>query len=129
MIEPSAGVDDFANRTIGAAIEVHTVLGAGFLESTYEQAMAIEFDVRGIPYQRQFEVSLNYKGRAVGSTRLDFLVGNLLIVELKAIEAFHPIHQAQVINYLKATNLHLGLLINFNTTKLKNGGIKRIVLT
>ncbi len=109
-------------------MEVHTILGAGFLESTYEQALAVELTLRGIPFNRQWPVALSYKDHPVGEARLDFLVGGKLIVELKAVDSIHPIHNAQVLNYLKATGLTLGLLINFNVEHLKDS-IKRIVLT
>jgi GxxExxY protein len=128
MREPSPEVDALAKAIIDAAMEVHTILGAGFLESTYEQALAVEFALRGISFQRQWPIALHYKGEPVGEARLDFLVGGQLIIELKAVDLLHPIHQAQVINYLKATKLQLGLLINFNVEHLKDG-IKRIVLT
>jgi GxxExxY protein len=128
MMEPSDYVDDLARSVIGAALEVHTILGAGFLESNYEQALAVEFAIREIPFQRQWPIALNYKGHPVGEARLDFLVGEQLIVELKAVEQLHPIHHAQVFNYLKATRRQLGLLINFNVEHLRDA-IKRIVLT
>ncbi len=128
MIEPSAKVDDLARAVIGAAVEVHTLLGAGSLESVYEQALAIELALRGIPFQQQFPIALSYKSQLVGEARLDFLVGGELVVELKAVESIHPIHQAQVLNYLKATKLSLGLLLNFNV-ELMRDGIKRVVLT
>ena len=128
MNEPGASVDELAKAVIGAAMEVHTILGAGFLESTYEQALAIELALRGISFQRQWPVALNYKGELVGEARLDFLIDGELIVELKAVDCLHPIHHAQVINYLRATQRQLGLLINFNVEHLRDG-IKRIVLT
>ncbi len=128
MNEPDAEVDDLAHAVIGAAIEVHTILGAGFLESTYEQALAVELTLRGMPFRRQHPIALKYKGQPVGEARLDFHVGNRLVVELKAVESIHPIHQAQVLNYLKVTGLELGLLINFNVEVLRHG-ITRIVLT
>jgi GxxExxY protein len=128
MAEPGPEIDALAQAVIGAAIEVHSVLGAGFLESTYEQALAIELGMRRIPFQRQWPISLSYKGQAVGEARLDFLVDDRLIVELKAVDMVHPIHHAQVINYLKATRLQLGLLINFNVEALRDG-VKRVVLT
>jgi GxxExxY protein len=128
MNEPSSDLDARAHAVIGAAIEVHSVLGAGFLESTYEQALAIELALRRIPFQRQWPISLSYKGHAVGEARLDFLVDDRLIVELKAVDMVHPIHHAQVINYLKATRLQLGLFINFNVEALRDG-LKRVVLT
>jgi GxxExxY protein len=128
MTEPGHESDELARAVIGAAMEVHTILGAGFLESTYEQALAIELGLREIPFQRQWPIALQYKGQLVGEARLDFLVGDRLIVELKAVDHLHPIHQAQVINYLKATGFQLALLINFNVEALRDG-IKRVVLT
>ena len=128
MGEPSAEVDRLAGLVVDAALEVHRVLGPGFLESTYEAALAIEFGLRGIAFEQQKPIRLNYKGRPVGEARLDLLVDGLLIVELKAVDSLQPIHQAQVINYLKATGCELGLLINFNVTLLKDG-LKRVVLT
>jgi GxxExxY protein len=128
MIEPDPAVDAFAKAAIGAAIEVHSLLGAGFLESVYEQALAIELGLRGVPFQRQHPIALTYKNEMVGEARLDFLIGSKLVIELKAVDAIHPIHHAQVLNYLKATGLQLGLLMNFNVEQMKDG-IKRIVLT
>lgn len=128
MPEPSGELDELARATIGAAMEVHTILGAGFLESTYEQALAIELGLLRIPFQRQWPIALSYKGHPVGEARLDFLIGDKLIVELKAGDAVHSVHHAQVLNYLKATKLQLALLINFNVEALRDG-IKRYVLT
>jgi GxxExxY protein len=126
--EPSEELDQLAHAVIGAAIEVHRILGPGFLESVYEDALCVELELRGIPFANQKEIKLYYKGHDVGKDRLDVLVAEKLIVELKAVEALAPIHSAQVISYLKATGLHLGLLINFNVPVLKNG-IKRVVLS
>jgi GxxExxY protein len=128
MREPSQRVDDLAKQVIGAAIEVHRILGPGFLESVYEEALAVEFTLRGIPFERQKPISLIYKEKMVGDSRLDFLVGQELVLELKAIEIVHPIHAAKVISYLKMTGLDLGLVINFHVELLKDG-VKRIVLT
>ncbi|HEX9988440.1 MAG TPA: GxxExxY protein [Chloroflexia bacterium] len=114
-------------RVIGAALEVHRLLGPGFLESVYEEALCIELTLRGIPFARQVAVTLDYKGQAVGEGRLDVLVGNVLVVELKAVEALAPIHTAQLLSYLKTTGHKLGLLINFNVPILKDG-IKRLAL-
>jgi GxxExxY protein len=122
-----ARIEDLANRVIGAAIEVHRNLGPGFLESVYEEAMAVELSLRQIPYSRQIVFNVDYKGHAVGTSRLDLLVDNCLPVELKAVDALPPIHTAQVLSYLKATKHRLALLINFNVSVLKDG-IKRIVL-
>lgn len=119
--------DELCRRVIGAAIEVHRELGPGYLESLYEEALAIELGARGVPFERQPEVTVRYRGLDVGHGRLDFLVGQRLIVELKAVDGLLPIHSAQVISYLRATSLHLGLLVNFNVPVLKSG-IKRIAL-
>lgn len=116
-----------SSRVIGAAIEVRRHLGPGYLESVYEEALAVEFASRGINASRQHPISISYKGTPVGETRLDFLVDGRIVVELKAVEQFHPVHMAQVISYLKATGLRLGLLINFNVKVLKDG-IRRISL-
>ncbi|MCL4246924.1 MAG: GxxExxY protein [Anaerolineae bacterium] len=113
---------------IGAAIEVHRELGVGYLESVYEEALAIELTARSIPFSQQHPVSVLYKGRFVGEGRLDLLVDWRLVVELKTVEAILPIHTAQVLSYLKATGCPLGLLINFNVPTLKRG-IRRIILT
>ncbi|MDF1552155.1 MAG: GxxExxY protein [Deferrisomatales bacterium] len=125
--EPGEQCDAIAKVVIGAAIEVHRVLGPGFLESVYEEALAHEFGLRGIAFERQAPVAVNYKGHPVGEGRLDLLVGGVLIVELKAVDQLAPIHHAQLLSYLKATGLSLGLLINFKVPVLKRG-IKRVVL-
>ena len=128
FIEPNQKSDELARAVIGAAIEVHRQLGPGFLESLYEEALCIELEQRLVPFERQKEISVLYKGRPIGQQRIDLLVGGSLIVELKAVEALAEIHKAQVISYLKATHLSLGLLINFNVPVLKDG-IHRIVYT
>jgi len=127
-MEPDAETDRLAQEVIGAAIEVHRALGPGFLESLYEQAMSIELGLRGISFERQVPVAVNYKGHSIGESRLDLLVDGRLIVELKAVDQFASIHTAQVMSYLKATGHRLGLLINFNVIRLKDG-VKRIVLS
>jgi GxxExxY protein len=128
LSEPSKEVDDLARKVIGAAIEVHRALGPGYIESVYEEALACEIRLNNIPYERQVKVTVSYKGHHVGEGRLDLLVSEILPVELKAVEAFAPIHQAQLISYLKMTGLQLGLLINFNVPLLKQG-IKRVILS
>jgi GxxExxY protein len=120
-------LNHISHRIIGAAIEVHKQLGPGFLESIYEEALAVEFYLQKLRFSRQTIVPLRYKGYAVGENRLDFLVEDQVIVELKAVESLLPIHTAQVISYLKATQVHLGLLINFNVNILTQG-VKRIAL-
>ncbi len=126
--EPSKHLDEIAHDVIGAAIEVHRHLGPGYLESIYEEALSVELAARGIQHQRQLEIGVSYKGRNVGNGRLDLLVERQLVVELKTVEQLLPIHRAQVISYLKAMQLQLGLLINFNDTTLKQG-VKRIIHT
>lgn len=126
--EPSLEHDEIARQVIGAAIEVHKELGPGFLESVYEHALQAEFELRGMSYRRQHAIEIEYKGLPVGEGKLDFLVQDAVVVELKAVEALAPIHTAQVISYLKATKLQLGLLMNFNVPLLK-AGIKRIVVS
>ncbi|RCJ19720.1 GxxExxY protein [Nostoc minutum NIES-26] len=121
-------MNQLTKEVIGAAIEVHRVLGAGFLEEVYKEALIIEFLRRGIPHEFEKRVTVNYKGHEVGQGRLDFLVANCLIVELKAVQNLAPIHEAQVLSYLKITNYPLALLINFNVPLLKDG-IKRIILS
>jgi GxxExxY protein len=126
--EPDTELDQLTRAVIGAAIEVHKGLGPGYLESVYEAALCTELEFRDIAFVNQHSVTVLYKGRYVGEGGLDILVENRLIVELKAVEALLPVHTAQVMSYLKALNLHLGLLINFNTPVLKHG-IKRIILS
>src|SRR5205085_7050678 len=119
--EPSAGVDKLANAVIGAAIEVHRLLGPGYLESVYEEALCVELGLCNIPFTRQYPIAVSYKGCMVGEGRLDVLVDEKLIVELKAVDAIINVHYAQVISYLRTTGLELGLLINFNVPVLKAG--------
>ena len=121
-------VEQLAYRAIGAAIEVHPLLGPGFLESVYQESLEVEFRMRGIPCQPKKPVAITYKGHQVGEGQLDFMVGDILIVELKAVEKLAPIHEAQVISYLKMTKNTLGFLIDFNVPILKEG-IKRIILS
>ncbi len=124
--------DPEANRlafaVIGAAIEVHRWLGPGFLENVYETALAVELASRSIPFEQQKGIPLLYKGGVVATHRLDLLVGERLVVELKAVSVIAPVHVAQMISYLTATQLSLGLLINFQVPILKDG-IHRVVRT
>jgi GxxExxY protein len=118
--------EEIAKAVIGAAIEVHRELGPGFLESIYRKALAYELSLRGLAVEQEKEIVVPYKDIQIPGQRLDLLVGGRLIVELKCVEEFAPIHQAQLLSYLKATGLRLGLLINFKTQLLKDG-IQRIV--
>lgn len=127
VIEPDPDLNRITNAVIGAAIEVHRILGPGFAESVYQKAMVIELRRRDIPCSSQHPVQLLYKGEEIGEGFLDLLVEGKVIVELKAAEALSAIHTAQVISYLKVTKHKLALLINFNVRTLKDG-IKRIAL-
>ena len=124
--EPDASTDALAHAVIGAALEVHRHLGPGFLEEVYEEALCLELRLRQIPFERQELVRIDYKGDYVGEGRLDLLVGDRLVVELKAVKAFAPIDKAKLISYLKASGRHLALLINFNVPLLRDG-IQRVV--
>ncbi len=128
MRQPTKQIENLAYEVIGAAIEVHRVLGSGFLEEIYHKALREEFLMREIPHKFEYPVKVHYKGRPVGEGKLDFLVGESLIIELKAVQSLIPIHEAQVLSYLKMTNYPLALLINFNVPLLKDG-IKRIILS
>lgn len=114
---------ELTQRIIGAAIAVHRELGPGFIESIYEEALAMEFTALGIPFARQLPVSVFYRNQRVGEHRLDFLVSKTVVVELKAIQELEPIHFAMVRSYLKATNTQSGLLLNFATMPL---AVKRV---
>jgi GxxExxY protein len=113
-------------RIIGACIEVHRELGPGLPECAYEAALCLELGLRGLSFERQLATSIHYKGIEVGTGRLDVLVAKKVILELKAVDTLAAIHTAQLLTYLRATDLRLGLLINFNTVRLRDG-IKRIL--
>ena len=119
---------ELTGQIIGAAIDVHRALGPGLLESAYQACLARELTLRGIPYEQEKPLPIEYKGvRLDCGYRLDFLVAGKAVVELKAVDALHPVHEAQMLTYLKLTGCKIGLLINFNVPVLKNG-IKRLVL-
>lgn len=121
-------INEVSQAVIGAAIEVHRALGPGLLESAYEQCLSHELSLRKIPFERQKPLHVDYKGvRLECGYRLDFLVAGTVVVEVKAIEALLPIHQAQLLSYLKLGGWKLGLLINFHAPLLREG-IKRVVL-
>ena len=118
---------EITGEIISCAIEVHSTLGPGLLENVYEEALSHEFTLRGIAYDRQKEISLKYKGKDIGRHRIDFLVEDEVILELKAVEAMNKIYEAQLLTYLKAMNKRIGLLLNFNVERLKEG-IKRLII-
>lgn len=126
MREPDVHQNKLANAVIGAAIEVHRELGPGFLESVYQEALVVELELRRIPFIAQQPVEVSYKGCLVGEGRIDLLVDRGLVVEIKAVDTIMPIHRAQLISYLRAMGLPLGLLLNFKTPLAKDG-IERIV--
>lgn len=125
MAESDLLYSDLTREIIGAAMEVHSNLGPGFLESVYEEALAIEFDLRKVRYERQRGIDVFYKGLLAKQFVCDFLVGEKVLVELKALKAITGVEEAQILNYLRATGLEVGLLINFGERSLK---YKRLVL-
>jgi len=115
-------------QVIGAAIEVHRALGPGLLESAYEECLGRELTLRSIPFVRQHPLPVEYKGMELDcGYRLDLLVANAVVVELKAVSAIEPIHEAQLLTYLKLGGWKLGLLINFNVPVLRDGIRRRIL--
>ena len=119
--------DPLTYQIIGAAIEVHRVLGPKLLENIYEEALCIELDERGLGYERQKKIDLDYKGHRIGTFFVDIVAESRVVVELKSVATLAPVHEAQLISYLKLTGLRRGLLINFSVATLKEG-IKRIIV-
>jgi GxxExxY protein len=117
--------EPLSNKILEAAVAVHKALGPGFLESVYQKAMEVALRHREMAFDAQREIHIFFEKEEVGLHRLDLIVGNEIIVELKAVKAFEDIHYAQLKSYLKATGLHVGLLLNFNAATL---AIKRVVL-
>ncbi len=122
----SVEVEDRSHRIIGSAIEVHRTLGPGLLESIYEEAMCVELGLAGVAVERQAEIIVDYKGHPIRGQRLDLLIGRSVVVELKSVAAIKDVHKAQLLSYLRASRLPLGLLINFNESRLKDG-IRRVI--
>jgi GxxExxY protein len=127
MLEFPEQRDPLTERIIGCAIEVHRTLGPGLLKASYEAALAIELETAKLCFQQQLIVPVFYKGRPIGEHRLDFLVEDAVILELKSVERFDPLFEAQVLTYLRLSGKRRALLINFNSRLLKDG-IKRFVL-
>lgn len=119
--------DVLTQKVIGAAIEVHRTLGPGLLESIYEEALCHEFNLRGIRHMRQVEIDVIYKDKVIKGQRIDILVEEEVIVEIKSLSKLPDVSTAQILSYLKATGLKRGLLINFGTKMLREG-VKRISL-
>lgn len=120
--------EDLTHRIIGCAIDVHKELGPGLLESAYEECICFELGNRSIQYERQVNLPIMYKGNKLDAGyRLDLVIENKIVLELKSIEKISPVHEAQLLTYLKLTKLPLGFLINFNVPVLKDGIIRRIL--
>ena len=120
--------DELSGKVIGCAIEVHKNLGPGLLEWAYERCLSYELTVANLRHETQKELPIDYKGLKLDTGyRIDLIVENGVIVELKSVEKVLPIHEAQILTYMKLAGIKVGLLINFNVTKLKDG-IKRFVL-
>ena len=124
MIKKEYKYSDITSKIIGCAMKVHTTLGNGFQEVIYQRCLAIEMEKQGLGFTRELEMPIYYEGREVGTRRVDFLIENKILVELKAITQLDNVHIAQGLNYLEAYNLEIGLLINFGSTKLE---FKRLI--
>lgn len=121
-------INELSYKIIGAAIEVHKIMGKGLLESVYHQCLKEEMNLRGIKYESEFKIPVIYKGKVLESDfRCDLFVENTIIVELKAVQEFHPIHEAQILNYMQLTKAPKGILINFNCNTIFNDGQKTFV--
>jgi GxxExxY protein len=117
--------DVLSGRIIGAAIEVHRKLGPGLLESAYQQCLAAELEFRGIPFRREVPLPLRYRDVSIDAAyRLDFLVADRVIVEIKSVDAVSRIHEAQLLTYLKLSGKNLGLILNFNALLLRDGIVR-----
>jgi GxxExxY protein len=122
--------EDLTGQIIGAAIEVHRSLGPGLLESAYEQCLCRELNLRGIPFLRQVELPVEYKGVKLDcGYRMDLLVADIVVVELKCVEGLLPIHDAQLLTYMRLANKEVGLIFNFYTNVLTQGGVVRRALS
>ena len=118
--------EELTRQIIGAAIEVHRVLGPGLLEPAYQSCLPREFALRNIPFQKELKLPIEYKGvRVEPGYRIDFIVADKVVIKTKATEKILPVHEAQLLTYLKLTGLPVGLLINFHELLLKNGILRR----
>ena len=121
------GHTDITDRILNCAIEVHRQFGPGLLESVYESALSIELRYRGVPFKRQAGIPLYYRGELISEHRPDLIVDDAVVVEIKSVERFAPIHTAQMLTYLKVTSLTVGLLLNFNSAVLRTS-IRRLAI-
>jgi GxxExxY protein len=110
---------ELTSKIIGCAIEVHKILGNGFQEVIYQRALSIEMRLQGIDHQREIKMNIHYKNEMIGTRRVDFLIENIISVEIKAVIQLEDVHLAQAINYLEAYNIEVGLLINFGSKSLE----------
>jgi GxxExxY protein len=120
-------IEAFVYKTIGCCITVHRELGPGLLESTCSRAVCIELHAAGIPFEAEKYIPVTYRGQLLCHHRLDLVVANQVVVEIKSVDGLSPVHHAQLLNYLRVSRLRVGLLVNFNVPTLQEG-IKRIVL-
>ena len=128
MYRPTEHEEQIGKLVVDAVFKVHSRLGPGLLESTYEVCLAHELDTRGVPFDRQSSIPIRYEGLTVEDAyRIDMLVHDSVIVEIKAVEKTLPVHHAQLLTYLKLSQRHLGFLINFNVARIRDG-IRRFVL-
>ena len=119
--------DPLSRKIIGAAIEVHRALGPGLPESLYEKALCIELEARGIKYARQVAVFAHYKGQLLGTYYVDLVVEDLIVVEVKSVTAVAPVHEAQLLTYMRLTKKRRGLILNFHSPVLKSGITRRVL--
>ena len=126
--KPTHELDWLTDKIIGCAIQVHRTLGPGFLEATYENALCVELQAADLTIECQVPYPVLYRGTKVGEYRLDLIVEDLAVVELKSVERFDEVFKAQLLAYMKVTGKRVGLLFNFNVPVLMDGGFKRLVL-
>src|SRR5690606_29690710 len=121
------GLDDLSKEVVDCLFQVHKKIGPGYLEKIYEDCLCIECEDRGLKFIRQYPIQFKYNGRAIPSEfRLDLVIGNQILIELKAVDKLHPVYDAQIYSYLKSSELPMGFLVNFNVPLIKDG-IKRFV--
>ena len=120
--------ENITNAIIGSAVEVHSTLGPGLLDSAYEECLCHELLLRGIPFQRQVDLPVEYKGVKLNcGYRMDLVVNDAVVVEVKAIAQLLPVHDAQLLTYLRLSARRVGLLFNFNVNKLRNGIVRKVL--
>ena len=122
-----ADVEELVARVIGCCIVVHRTLGPGLIETIYSRAMCLELKAAGVPYEREVQIPVLYRNELLCHQRLDLVVAGQVVLELKAVEHLAPVHQAQLLSYLRASKLRIGLLVNFNVPVMHEG-LKRIIL-